>query len=98
MYEFGFPEARVSFVKQAVVEFGMRNSKVEDVNQFQRVTAANILNQFSRQVQDCGSSSIRRAGGHNISIFGGRVGRDDDDFIIGFMLSFQRVGRHRTGF
>lgn len=86
-------------MEQAVVEFGMRNSKVEDVNQFQRVTAANVLNQFSRQVQNCGSSSsIRRAGGHNISIFGGRVGRYDEDFIIGFTLSFQRVGRHRTGF
>jgi len=33
-------------VEQAVVEFGMRNSKVEDVNQLQRVKAANVLNQF----------------------------------------------------
>lgn len=90
MYEFGFPEARISFVEQAVVELGMRNSEVEDVNQFQRVAAANILNQFGRQVQDCGSSGIGRVGG--------RVGRDDVDFVVGFTLSFQNVGRHCTGF
>jgi len=85
-------------VEQAAVEFGMRNSKVEDVNQFQRVTAANILNQFGRQVQDCGGSGIRGAGGHSISRVGGRVGRADVNFVVGFMLSFQSVGRHRTGF
>jgi len=83
-------------VEQAVVEFGMRNSKVEDVNQFQRIAAANVLNQFGRQVQDCGSSG--GSDGHSISRVGGRVGRDDVDFVVGFTLSFQSVGRHRTGF
>jgi len=45
-------------MKQAIVKFGMRNSKVEDVNQFQRIATANVLNQFSWQVQDCGRSGF----------------------------------------
>lgn len=30
--------------------------------------------------------------------FGGRVGRDDDEIVVGVTLSFQIVGRYRTGF
>jgi len=45
----------------------MRKSKVQHVNQFQRVPVANVLNQFRRQVQDRGSGGIRGAGGHGIS-------------------------------
>lgn len=77
MYEFRFPETRVSFMKQAVVEFGMRNSKVEDINQFQRIATANVLNQFSWQVQDCGRSG-----------FGGRASGSDDIVVVWFVLSF----------
>ncbi|CAI6353949.1 unnamed protein product [Macrosiphum euphorbiae] len=66
---------RVLFVEQTVFAFGMRNSEVQGINQFPRVTAANILNQFCRQVQDCGSGGIpiRGTSGHSISRVGGRV-------------------------
>lgn len=83
-------------MEQAVVEFGMREGKVEDVNQFQRVAAANVFDQFGRQVQDRGCSGARGLGG--ICRVGGLVVGDDDIgfVVVGFALSFQSVGRHRT--
>ncbi|CAI6376909.1 unnamed protein product [Macrosiphum euphorbiae] len=69
--------ARVLFVEQAIFEFRIRDSEVQGINQFLRVTAANIHNiyQCCRQVQDCGSGGIRGTSGHSISRVGGRVGR-----------------------
>ncbi|CAI6376910.1 unnamed protein product [Macrosiphum euphorbiae] len=69
--------ARVLFVEQAIFEFRIRDSEVQGINQFLRVTAANIHNIgiFYRQVQDCGSGGIRGTSGHSTSRVGGRVGR-----------------------
>lgn len=50
LYVFGLPEAGVAFTEQAVVEFWMGHGQVEDVDHVHRVAAADVFNEFRRQV------------------------------------------------
>lgn len=51
LYVFGLPEARVRFAEQAVVQFRMADGQVKHVDQFNRVPAAHVHDQFRGQVQ-----------------------------------------------